>query len=198
MDKTSPPDVLSAFDILLKEIEAEIKLINDSGAEAFLANDHCKAGEFVDRARNVKAFEEEVKKFRDKWIYMQSSVASLVSKKSRAKRRDLGRLPCGERTTESEYYIPILQVLDRMGGKGEVKDVLEEVKKIMEPKLKPADYEPLNSNSNELRWRRSAQWARFDMVKQGLLRADSPRGVWEMTEEGRIYLRRAIARGDRS
>ena len=38
------------------------------------------------------------------------------------------------------------------------------------------------------RWRNTAQWARNAMVKEGLLASDSPRGVWEITAEGKQWL----------
>ncbi len=37
-------------------------------------------------------------------------------------------------------------------------------------------------------WRNSAQWARNSMVQEGLLKADSPRGVWNISEAGRCRL----------
>ena len=33
-------------------------------------------------------------------------------------------------------------------------------------------------------WRNRVGWARYRLVEDGLLRSDSPRGVWELTEEG--------------
>jgi len=53
------------------------------------------------------------------------------------------------------------------------------------------DYQPLASSPDNLRWRNAAQWARNSMVQEGLLKADSPRGVWEITDRGREMLRTA-------
>uniref|UniRef100_A0A7C3EZC1 Restriction system protein Mrr-like N-terminal domain-containing protein n=1 Tax=candidate division WOR-3 bacterium TaxID=2052148 RepID=A0A7C3EZC1_UNCW3 len=41
------------------------------------------------------------------------------------------------------------------------------------------------SDPETIRWRNAAQWARYNMVKQGWLKSNSPRGVWEITEAGR-------------
>ena len=38
------------------------------------------------------------------------------------------------------------------------------------------------------RWRNAAQWARNSMIHEGLLKADSPRGVWEISDQGRRAL----------
>ena len=99
-------------------------------------------------------------------------------------RRNLGRLRKGQRTPEAEYYQPIMQVLTDMGGSGKVADVLDRVGEVMKPVLMEVDYAPLASNPDNPRWRNAAQWARNSMVKEGLLKSDSPRGVWEITEKG--------------
>lgn len=36
--------------------------------------------------------------------------------------------------------------------------------------------------------RNTAQWARNSMVKEGLMASDSPRGIWEITDEGEQWL----------
>lgn len=68
------------------------------------------------------------------------------------------------------------QVLDR---------VLESMKEV----LRDVDYEPLASDPEMPRWRNAAQWARHSMVKEGLLRSNSPRGVWEISDRGVEFLR---------
>jgi restriction system protein len=32
------------------------------------------------------------------------------------------------------------------------------------------------------RWRNTAQWARNDLREQGLIRDDTPRSIWEITD----------------
>jgi len=39
-----------------------------------------------------------------------------------------------------------------------------------------------------VRWRNTAQWCRHTMVQEGLLKRDSPHGIWEITEKGRQAL----------
>ena len=58
----------------------------------------------------------------------------------------------------------------------------------MKPILKDVDYDPLASSPDNLRWRNAAQWARNSMVREGLLKADSPRGVWEISDKGQAVL----------
>jgi len=56
--------------------------------------------------------------------------------------------------------------------------------KKIENRLKPIDKE-LMENSGEPRWRLNARWERKNMVLEGLLKADSPHGLWELTEKGK-------------
>ena len=50
------------------------------------------------------------------------------------------------------------------------------------------DMAPMPSDETQVRWRNTAQWARLGLRGEGFLKADSPRGIWEVSEEGRRYL----------
>jgi len=63
---------------------------------------------------------------------------------------------------------------------------------LMKGVLIRVDYEPLASDPEMLRWRNTAQWARNSMVKEGLLKSNSPRGIWEISEAGRVALTKGI------
>jgi len=62
------------------------------------------------------------------------------------------------------------------------------VGQIMNGVLRDVDYQPLASDPELPRWRNAAQWARNSMVQEGLLRDDSPRGIWEISEAGKRWL----------
>jgi len=79
-----------------------------------------------------------------------------------------------------------LKVLNELGGSAKVKDVLERLEQSMKEALKEVDYEPLTNGT--LRWHKEANFARYSMVKEGLLKANSPYGIWEITEAGRMSL----------
>ncbi len=89
------------------------------------------------------------------------------------------------RTPDKAFVLPLLQVLIDVGGSGKAAEVLERLGKLMKPVLKDVDFDPLASDAKNLRWRNTAQWARNMMVRDGLLKPDSPRGVWEITDSGR-------------
>lgn len=86
-----------------------------------------------------------------------------------------------------EYRVSILEALLEMGGKGRVKDILEKVEIKMKDKLTKVDYEKLPSGAY-VRWKNRAMWARLNMIHDGLLKKDSPRGIWEITDKGQEWL----------
>jgi restriction system protein len=99
-----------------------------------------------------------------------------------------GRIRKGLRTPEPAFFRPILQALSDLGGSAKRSDVFNLLEQSMRDVLKPIDYQILSSEAEQVRWQNSAQWARNLMVKEGLLQADSPVGIWEITEKGRVFL----------
>ncbi len=99
-----------------------------------------------------------------------------------------GRIRKGLRTPEPAFFCPILQALSDLGGSAKRSEVFLLLEYSMRDVLKPIDYHILSSEAEQMRWQNSAQWARNLMVKEGLLRADSSVGIWEITEKGRVWL----------
>jgi len=191
MIENNPSNVLSAFEILLEEVEAEIDFVNGIGSKAFDGRDYDKAKEALERAGVLTGFRDKVACLRKEWKDIAAVGESQEDEETRAERRNLGKLRKGMRTPEAAFYKPILQALEEMGGSGKTADVLDRVGLIMKDVLKDVDYHPLASSPDNLRWRNAAQWARNSMVQEGLLKADSPRGVWEISDKGREMLRKA-------
>jgi hypothetical protein len=52
-----------------------------------------------------------------------------------------------------------------------------------EPYLSDKDREPVPSGTSK-RWEKNANWERYRMVQERLLRSDSPQGIWELSEKG--------------
>ena len=190
MIENNPSNVSSAFEMLLEEVEAEIDFVNNVGAKAFAARDYDRAREALERAGTLTAFRDKVAGLRREWDELAAVAESQEDEETKAQRRDLGRLRKGLRTPEAAYYRPILEVLAEMGGSGETGEVLDRVGRKMKSLLKDVDYDPLASEPGNPRWRNAAQWARNSMVREGLLKADSPRGVWQISDKGREMLGR--------
>ncbi|HET7214230.1 MAG TPA: winged helix-turn-helix domain-containing protein [Terriglobia bacterium] len=184
MVDNDPTNVQAAFEILLEEMETEIEFINQSGAKAFAARNYDAARAVLERADQATALREKLSALRLEWEkFAPASKANGASAKKNGS-HDPSRLQRGIRTRETAYFQPILQVLNQMGGVGDMAEVLERLPKLMKGTLRDIDFEPLTPNSEVPRWWNTAQWAQSSMVQAGLLKADSPRGVWEMTEAG--------------
>lgn len=188
MIENNPQDVSTAFEVLLEEVEAEIDFVNNVGSKAFESRDYDRAKEALERAGVLTAFRDRLSGLRGEWDAIAAVAEQQEDEETKAERRNLGRLRKGLRTPEAAYWVPILSVLVELGGTAKAAEVLERVGKVMKPRLKPVDFEPLASGPDNPRWRNAAQWARNSMVKQGLLKADSARGVWEISEAGRRWL----------
>ncbi len=99
----------------------------------------------------------------------------------------LPQAPVGAQAVpDREYRRPILEILVAMGGRGATHDVLQAVEQKMKHRLVPKDYELLRYG--QIRWRTNAMYERKHMVMEGLLKSDSPRGIWEITDKGRRWL----------
>ncbi|MHA1385701.1 MAG: winged helix-turn-helix domain-containing protein [Candidatus Helarchaeota archaeon] len=94
-------------------------------------------------------------------------------------------------TPDRKFKVPILESLVELGGKATRKDVLNKVYEKMKNILTKADMEKVPSGS-DIRWRNSASFCRKSMVDtERLLKKNSPKGIWEITEKGKKYLKEA-------
>ncbi len=100
----------------------------------------------------------------------------------------------GARTPETAFYLPILTALQKMGGSGKAAEVVKRAGEILAESLSPEDREPLRS-TGIARWDNTARFARYSMVRDGLLKSDSLWGVWEMSSKGREHLHRSYPSG---
>lgn len=190
MIENNPTSVIAAFEMLLEEIEAEIDLVNRVGARAFESRDYDKAKAALEHAAQITGFRDKVDALRREWENLFACEEDEEGTEDHAQHRNLGRLRRGLRTREKAYYRPILEALQALGGSAQMSQVLDRVLQSMRGTLKDVDYEPLASDPDMPRWKNTAQWARYSMVKEGLLRNDSPRGIWQITEAGVQFLRK--------
>lgn len=183
-------NVTVAFEMLVEEVEHEIEFVNKAGSRAFLEGDYARVEQARQNAQDLTDLREEIRAIRRKWRALSEAFNPEADEDeaTKAERRNLGRLQRGVRTPGDAFRIPILKALLELGGSGQVRDVLEKVEEQFGDTLNEVDYEALPSNANVTRWENTAQWCRYSMVKEGLLRDDSPRGVWEISDEGRKHL----------
>lgn len=102
-----------------------------------------------------------------------------------------GRLKKGLLMPEEDYEIPILEAVDELGGSAATSAVLAAVEPKIKEMLTDHDLQPMRPGGKVIKWKNRAQFARLRLVRAGDLAADSPRGYWKITEQGRRRIGRA-------
>lgn len=186
-----PEDVPAALALLRDSLGSEEERIRAEGASAMQDGEYDTATAVIDFAKRLLDFQKKVEALVDEWDHLEDlrdkaspAVQEIVSK------RFFGKSRKGEITSHKDFFRPLLEVLVEMGGSGKTVEVLDRLGEKMKPVLLPKDYEPHRSDAKQIRWRNSSQWARNALVHDfGRMRADSPRGVWEISDKGRAWLR---------
>ena len=77
---------------------------------------------------------------------------------------------------------PLMDVIYERGGSASGRDVYPALRERMKHYMTPGDFDRISSGDD--RWRRTVKSAREDLVQEGYLRDDSPRGVWALSDAG--------------
>ena len=88
----------------------------------------------------------------------------------------------GDRLTLAELRQPLMETIYEMGGSVRAAALRPVLRERLSGRLSAADLEPLSSG--EERWWIATRWERHQLVEQGLLRSDSERGTWALSETG--------------
>ena len=91
---------------------------------------------------------------------------------------------------QKAFRQPLLEILYESGGSAHVRELRPAVKERMEPLLLPGDLELVTTGDE--RWWNATCWERNALVKEGYLRADSPRGTWTLSNKGREHVERSV------
>lgn len=105
---------------------------------------------------------------------------------ARDKHADAPRLP------QREFRAPLLVTLLDLGGIAPARAVREHMNLLMARRLSEGDH--ARSSSGDPRWWSAVCWVRIDLIKEGLIKGNSPRGVWEISERGK-FLPTSYCRG---
>lgn len=76
----------------------------------------------------------------------------------------------------------IIQALKILGGRAHSSDVIKQIGHQLEGKLLAGDME-WRDNANAYAWQHNVHWERYRMIKDSVLRSDSPRGIWELNKD---------------
>jgi len=185
-------DIILTIDMLLDEIDAVISALNEEGARLFSEGKYDQARALLNKVEGITGFRGKVLCLKDDWKALR--VPALEKRPGGGEggaRSRSGPLKPGLKTTPEEFRYPILEALVRLDSAGRVRDVVRIVEEIMADQLNIYDYQPLPSDPDSVRWKNTVHWERYNMVQDGLLADDSPRGVWEITDAGRQALKHA-------
>jgi hypothetical protein len=115
------------------------------------------------------------------WKALRKNEISLTISPRKEKIRAVAEL-----TPPSDYWIPILKSILESGEKASRQEVHNHVESRMKDKFKPGDFEV--NRDGTLKWNKQVDYQRLAMVHNGLIRKDSPVGIWEITEIGKRWL----------
>ncbi len=176
----------SSVDDVMKEIESLQKEIQKVGKKAFQEGDYVRTKLLIETSARMDSLKEKFNETGSDLSDLYEEVAGHLKAIPAGKtRRTTKRIPRGKKTPEEDYKIPILKALMDLDGKGKTSDVLDKVHHRMKNTLNEFDKQPVPSVPSQQRWRHTAQIVRNKMVKEGLIKNDSPRGEWEISAAGK-------------
>lgn len=112
----------------------------------------------------------------------------IAGKASRRVRR--GKQKLEGNTPSAAFREPIIEALLKLDGQAKVREVVKAVGEKLAEQLTEVDKEPLLGRG-EIRWENAVRWQGYYLQQEGMLRNDSPRGIWELPEKGRNIARGA-------
>lgn len=98
---------------------------------------------------------------------------------------DKGRSGYLPKTEKQVFRRLIIDILKKAGGRARASTVLDQIEQQLEGKMLPGDL-TLRADGKTLAWRNNAQWERNAMREEGIIKDDSPNGIWEL---GESYMR---------
>ena len=77
---------------------------------------------------------------------------------------------------------PLMDVIYERGGSASGREVYPALRERVKRYMTPGDFDRISAGDD--RWRSTVKSAREDLVQEGYLRDDSPRGVWALSDAG--------------
>jgi restriction system protein len=185
-----PTNVNAAFDMLMEEMTREVGVVKNAGHSAIDADDFDEATRLAARAKAMDEFRGKADALRAEW----NAAAVVLPVKplrvpAKGQQNPSGkRMAAGLLTPFEAYYNPILRSLVQVGGCARCSTILDMVEKSMKDELNEYDYMRRPKRPDSIQWNYRCQWARSNLMGQGYIKRDSPRGIWEISDAGREYL----------
>ncbi len=86
------------------------------------------------------------------------------------------------------YGLSILRALKSLGGSGATHQVLDLVYQFMEAANELREIDKSRRSDGKFYWDNRTQDMRRELISKGLMKDDSPWGIWEISDAGREYL----------
>ncbi len=169
-------EVNSAFKTLLKRLGGSVNRINEHAASRMRRGDYAGAEAWAQVGTTLREFRGRALELREEWQALCRDAGGKGRKTPRKKR--------GSTTPLWEYYQPILQAIIQVGDSGQRRDIEPVVFKLMEARLHPGDLEV--SGGGRPSWQNSIRRTRKHLIKEGWISAGGSKGVWRVTEKGRV------------
>ena len=198
MSEQSEIKISQAFDALLQTLESEINSVNELGIKSFEARNYENARSAADRAARLNSFEPRLTELRSEWSQLLAGEPIVPGQNNESANKQSGPPIQGQTdpaakaiwqrqtTPEDQFYQPILQAMVEMGGSAKEDDVLNQIGEKMKEVFNQVDLNAVpNGDPNVPIWRITALWARGSLVQAGLIKVDSRKKFWEITDKGR-------------
>jgi len=98
--------------------------------------------------------------------------------KTRGSRKRKEKAPRTSQEVLREY---LLMTLRELGGSAHCSAVKDRMREMLAGRFLPGDL--LKRDTGEIVWENNTHWERNALVKEGILKKHSPRGVWELAEQ---------------
>jgi hypothetical protein len=129
--------------------------------------------------RHAKPFEDSPESIIVKAL---AALDMMTGEPSPAVRAESNKRNDGPKLPQKEFRIPLLMTILEAGGSAPAKTVRSKMEPLMAAKLSEGDYESVSTG--DPRWWNAICWERSDLVKEGLIRGDSDRGIWQISDNG--------------
>jgi hypothetical protein len=131
--------------------------------------------------RHAKPFEDSPESIIVKALAALDAQAGIAPKPFVVK--PLPKKNTGTKLPQKEFRMPLLMTLLELGGSAAVKAIREKIEPLVAARLGAGDYEKVSSG--EVRWWNAVCWERNALVKEGLMKGTSNRGMWEIGERAK-------------
>jgi hypothetical protein len=184
------------FENLEQIVQNEVQSVQQVGATALGAGNTTQALQSIERIQVLQSLTEDLQQLRERWKQVlpdkpQINKVAETQTNLPVKASPVLHLPApapeGATIPIHAYHVPVLYVLNEMGGSAAAGAVIERIGQLFIGILNDLDKQNIPGH-NEALWSNRTRWARKNLIDLGYLKNHAPRGTWEITQAGRDFL----------